>query len=538
MSLIGQTIKDTYQVYEEIGQGAAATVYMARDLSRNRVVALKAIHPHLTKEGRFLERFRLEAELLSKVKSPHIVQIYDFGKEDDVNYIVMEYLEGKTLSNIIQERGPLDVSKVLYITRQIAECLSAMSAAGIVHRDIKPANIMFTPEGQVKIMDFGIAKGLVETGLTQTGVLGTPHYISPEQAEGARKLDVRSDIYSAGIVLFEMLTGRVPYEETSPVAVIMKHLTAPIPPIHELREDVPEEVEDLMRKCLAKLPERRFQTPQELIEAIDLIQPPEVQPVTSMAASEAVLQQVQQLTATLDELHERVTSIESQPPGPAPVAEAKWFSLQRAGLIFLAAFVLLAGFFGIMLPRPPSGEVAPADLDAQIAAEVERQVEAVPTALPPSGEVTPADLEAQIAAEVERQVEAVPTALPPSGEVTPADLEAQIAAEVERQVEARLTDLPAASVSSEEVCFELIAALQSLGYSHCVYVSSPDTGRVRWYTTEDCSGSGTEEPSPGQKQSISNVEIDPEYPVYVKAKWETWLPYLIHMPYVTCTRNP
>ncbi|MBC8445958.1 MAG: protein kinase, partial [Chloroflexi bacterium] len=123
--MIGQTIKDTYQVYEDVGQGAAATVYMARDLSRNRVVALKAIHPHLTKEGRFLERFRLEAELLSKVKSPHIVQIYDFGKEDDVNYIVMEYLEGKTLSDIIQERGPLDVSEVLCITRQIAECLGA-----------------------------------------------------------------------------------------------------------------------------------------------------------------------------------------------------------------------------------------------------------------------------------------------------------------------------------------------------------------------------------------------------------------------------
>ena len=531
MSLIGQTIKDTYQVYEDVGQGAAATVYMARDLSRNRVVALKAIHPHLTKEGRFLERFKLEAELLSQITSPHIVQIYDFGKEDDVNYIVMEYLEGKTLSNIIQERGPLDVSEALHITHQIAECLDTMSAAGIVHRDIKPGNVMLTPEGQVKIMDFGIAKGLVETGLTQTGVLGTPHYISPEQAEGGRKLDVRSDIYSTGVVLFEMLTGRVPYEETSPVAVIMKHLTAPIPSIHELREDVPEEVEDLTRKCLAKLPERRFQTPQELIEAIDRIQPPELQPATSMAASEAVLQQIQQLTTTLDELHERVTRMESHPPGPAPVAEAKRPGLQRAGLIFLAAFVLLIGFFGIMLPRPLSGEVTPADLDAQIDARL--------TALPPSGEVTPAYLDAQIAAEVERQVDAK---LPSSGEVTPADLDAQVAAEVERQVDAKLTAVLTASTPNElvhsslwqgeDVCFELIAVLQSLGYSHCVYASSPGTGRVIWYTTEDCSDSGTEEPSTKQRQSIWDVEIDPEYPVYIKAKWEAQLPYLI------CTRNP
>jgi len=458
MPLIGETIKGTYQICEKIGQGDAATVYLARDLAQDRDVALKVIHPHLAGEGRFLERFHLEAELLSQVRSDHVVQIYDYGKENDINYIVMEYVQGEALSDSIKRTGPLDVPAALRITRQIVECLGVISAQGIVHRNIKPANIMVTPRRQVKIMDFGIAKGLVDTGLTQSGVLGTPYYISPEQAEGDRKLDVRSDIYSVGVMLFEMLAGRVPYEDTNPMAVIMKHLASPIPSIREVRQDVPDGVEDLITKCLAKDPERRFQNPEGLIAALDQIQPPESPAVAVATVPVAVWNQIEQLTGGMSELRGRLDLLESQPPPPStPVTRPVikkipgWVPI---GLLVAIALAILSAILGTMLPRPP-GETAPAELSAQVADEVARQIEARLSDLPT--EENPVDISGQVAAEVARQVEAK------LGEVLPAvtpDLSELVSAEMNEYLDQQSAESP--SNAGAQAVFQVLLSGDSM----------------------------------------------------------------------------
>jgi serine/threonine protein kinase len=266
--MIGQVIKDTYRIVDAIGQSSTSTVYLAKELERNHVVALKVIRPELAGEGQFARRFRREAELLSRLDSSHAVKVLDYGSDEGVDFIVLEYVEGRTLSEILDEDGTLEVERALSLARQVAQGLAHADEVGIIHRDIRPANIMVEPDGLVKIMDFGIAMGTDLSRLTVTGVLGSPHYLSPEQAEG-REVDIRSDIYSLGATLFEMLTGQRPYEADHAVDIILKHLQEPVPSLREFEEEIPVEVEELVKRCLAKDPEERFQTPAELIEAID-----------------------------------------------------------------------------------------------------------------------------------------------------------------------------------------------------------------------------------------------------------------------------
>jgi serine/threonine protein kinase len=196
------------------------------------------------------------------------VILHDFGSEDDLIFIAMEHVAGKTVAELIREKGPMDVNEALAIIREVAEGLEVTSHKSIVHRDIKPQNLMVTVDGGVKIMDFGIAKSTGKLKLTETGFLGTPFYISPEQAEG-EELDIRSDIYSVGVVLWEMLTGRVLFDGDSPVEIAMKHISAPVPPLHLYREDIAVAVESLINTCLQKRPQDRFPTPTALIRAVD-----------------------------------------------------------------------------------------------------------------------------------------------------------------------------------------------------------------------------------------------------------------------------
>jgi serine/threonine protein kinase len=266
--MIGKVIKDTYRIYDEIGQSLVATVYLAKDLKRNRVVALKVIHPELAEESQFARRFQREAKLLAKLDSSHAVKVLDYGEEEGLAFIVLEYVEGRTLAAILEEEGALEVEWALSLARQVAQGLAHADEAGIVHRDIRPANIMVAPSGLARIMDFGIAKGADLSRLTATGVLGSPHYLSPEQAEG-EEVDIRSDIYSLGITLFEMLTGQRPYEADNVVDIVLKHLQEPIPSLRQFDEEIPGEVEELVKRCLDKNPEERFRTPVELMEAID-----------------------------------------------------------------------------------------------------------------------------------------------------------------------------------------------------------------------------------------------------------------------------
>jgi serine/threonine protein kinase len=270
--MIGKTIKGRYKIYDEVGEGAAGSVYLARDQEEARIVAIKVVHPHLTKDGQFMERFQREAGILAELKefeSPHIARLYEFGEEDGMVYIVTEFVEGRTLAEILAARGTLEVDEALVVAHQVAECLEITSRKNIVHRDLKPANLMITPEGIVKVMDFGIARGLMYTGLTSTGVLGTPYYISPEQAEGRKDLDARTDMYSLGVCLYQMLTGELPYTGDSPVELILQHVEAPIPSARDKRPDVHPSVDGIVRKCMAKQVKDRYATPADLIAAID-----------------------------------------------------------------------------------------------------------------------------------------------------------------------------------------------------------------------------------------------------------------------------
>jgi serine/threonine protein kinase len=266
--MIGKVIRDTYRIYDEIGRGSVATVYLAKDLQRNRVVALKIMHPELAEESQFVRRFQREAKLLSKLDSPHIIKLLDYGSDEGMDFVVLEYMEGRTLSAILEEEGALEVEWALSLARQVGQGLAHADEAGIVHRDIRPANIMVAPSGLVKIMDFGIARGADLSRLTATGVLGSPHYLSPEQAEG-KEVDIRSDIYSLGVTLFQMLTGRQPYEADNAMDIVLKHLQEPVPSLRQFDEEIPGKVDELVKRCLAKAPEERFQTPEELMEAID-----------------------------------------------------------------------------------------------------------------------------------------------------------------------------------------------------------------------------------------------------------------------------
>ena len=268
--MIGRVIRDTYRIYDEIGQGSVAMVYLAKDLERNRVVALKVIHPELAEESQFARRFRREAKLLIKLDSPHIIKVLDYGSDEGVDFIALEYMEGRTLLAILEDEGALEVEWALSLARQVAQGLAHADEVGIVHRDIRPANVMVASSGLVKIMDFGIARGADLSRLTATGILGSPHYLSPEQAEG-EEVDIRSDIYSLGITLFEMLTGQRPYDADNAVDIVLKHLQEPVPSPRQFDEEIPFEVDKLVKRCLAKDPEERFQTPGELMEAIDKI---------------------------------------------------------------------------------------------------------------------------------------------------------------------------------------------------------------------------------------------------------------------------
>jgi len=267
--MIGKVIKGTYRIQEELGRGTVSTAYMAEDTARERRVTLKIIHPDLAREGQFTSRFAQEARLLTELDSPCAVRILDFGTDEGLDYVVMEYIEGTALSTMLRPLGTFRVKRALGIIRQVARGLEDAHDRGVVHRDIRPTNIMVAADGVARVMDFGLAAGADLNRLSASGVVGTPHYLAPELAPAGRQADIRADIYSLGVVLFEMLTGQRPYEADDAADIVRKHVQEPVPSVRQFNEEIPEEVDDLMRKCLAKEPRDRFQTPTELLRAID-----------------------------------------------------------------------------------------------------------------------------------------------------------------------------------------------------------------------------------------------------------------------------
>lgn len=263
--MIGKVIKNRYKIYDKVGSGGVATVYIARDLYTNEVVAVKILKEELTSSTNYVKRFMREAEIVYNMDHPNIAKVKDFGVEDGVYFIVMEYIEGKTLSQIIEERGPLSIEEAIKIVIQILDALQYAYERGVeAHRDIKPQNIMIDKNQNVKVMDFGIARVSFSHTMTQEGsFLGTPYYISPEQAKG-KDVDIRSDIYSVGITLYQLITGKPPFDADTPWAIVNMHLTKEIPKLK-----LPQEYERLniiLRKALDKDKENRYKTPKDFKE--------------------------------------------------------------------------------------------------------------------------------------------------------------------------------------------------------------------------------------------------------------------------------
>ncbi|WP_022776140.1 Stk1 family PASTA domain-containing Ser/Thr kinase [Butyrivibrio sp. AE2015] len=263
MIKIGMIIGDRYEVLEKIGTGGMSDVYKAKDHKLNRLVAVKILKQEFSENENFVSKFRVEAQSTAGLMHPNIVNVYDVGDEDGVNYIVMELVDGITLKKYIEKKARLSVKEAVSIAIQVAMGLEAAHNNNIIHRDIKPQNIMISKDGKVKVTDFGIAKAATSNTIT-SNVMGSVHYTSPEQARGGYS-DAKSDIYSLGITLFEMLTGRVPFNGDTTVAIAIKHIQEDLPSPADYNDDIPISVEKIVLKCCQKSPDRRYQSAAELI---------------------------------------------------------------------------------------------------------------------------------------------------------------------------------------------------------------------------------------------------------------------------------
>jgi eukaryotic-like serine/threonine-protein kinase len=264
MIMKGQKINDRYQIIKSIGEGGMANVYLAYDTILDRNVAVKVLRGDLATDEKFVRRFQREALSASSLSHPNIVEVYDVGEDNGQYYIVMEYIEGYQLKQLLKKRGKLTLTEVIDIMLQVTDGMSVAHDAYIIHRDIKPQNIMIQDNGMVKITDFGIAMAMNSTQLTQTNsVMGSVHYLPPEQASG-KGATLQSDIYSMGILMYELLTGKLPYKGDNAVEIALKHLKEPFPSIKEELPDIPQSVENIIIKATAKNPKNRYADAREM----------------------------------------------------------------------------------------------------------------------------------------------------------------------------------------------------------------------------------------------------------------------------------
>ena len=260
----GQKINDRYEIIKTIGEGGMANVYLAHDLILDRDVAIKVLRGDLAGDEKFVRRFQREALSASSLSHPNIVEMYDVGEDNGTYYIVMEYINGRTLKQLVKKRGALTLSECVDIMLQLTDGIDQAHASYIIHRDLKPQNIMIQDSGEIKITDFGIAMALNSTQLTQTNsVMGSVHYLPPEQASG-KGATVKSDIYSMGILFYELLTGNLPFKGDNAVEIAFKHIKNDIPSIREFNSTIPQSIENIVLKATAKNPKNRYNSAKEM----------------------------------------------------------------------------------------------------------------------------------------------------------------------------------------------------------------------------------------------------------------------------------
>ncbi|MEW5985470.1 MAG: serine/threonine-protein kinase [Chloroflexota bacterium] len=313
---------------DKIGTGAMALVYRAYDPESDREVALKVLPPGYMQDQSLYQRFKQESKIMARMGHPHIVPVYDVGEEEGQPYMVMRYMTGGTLADRIQ-RGALSLAETAHILAQLAPALDAVHRQGAIHRDIKPTNILFDEYDQAYLSDFGIAKLNAGVSMTRTGTaVGTAAYMSPEQAAGEtesqeRKLDSRSDIYSLGVVVYEMLIGQLPYQATSQYGLMVKHISAPIPRIRHIRRDLPASCQAVVDKALAKRPEDRYQTAAELAAVVNKLaqEPPTVRSLRPWFWAGGILAGVV-LVAVILWLSSQILAGSPNQPTPTPTVSA------------------------------------------------------------------------------------------------------------------------------------------------------------------------------------------------------------------------
>lgn len=363
-SLIGRTL-GKYELTAMIGGGGMATVYEARHPGLNQQVAVKILHPFLSTDPSFVDRFRREAHAVAALRHPNIVRVLDFDHEEHIYYMVMEYIGGPTLSTVLSGRktsGGLSLPEIGRIFSPLCAAIDYAASRGMVHRDIKPANIIMSDDGEPILTDYGIAKMIGSTSITSPGtVVGSAHYMSPEQAQG-QDCDVRSDLYSLGIVLFECLSGAVPFDGDTTVTVLIKHISAPIPSIRALRPNLPPAVEPMLTRALAKQPRERYEMgisfAEELMTALTPTK--STLPVTEVLVPAAILAE----TVLSETPPPPVTPPPVEPPPPLETPPPSDAALASAAAVASGAAVASAAAVASEtmplseIPPPPSTPVS------------------------------------------------------------------------------------------------------------------------------------------------------------------------------------
>ncbi len=344
-TLIGQQIPG-YQLIDKLGQGSMGTVYKARQLSMNRIVAIKVLKPKLAANQEFLGRFYREAHLAAKLNSNNIVQAIDVGSAGDLHYFVMEYIEGKTVKEELEAGKTYQERDAVEIALQVDQALDHAHRRGLIHRDVKPANVILTKDGTVKLADMGLAREAEDEELAKAEkgmTIGTPYYIAPELIRGQKEADIRADIYSLGATLYHMVTGRHPFPGNKTPEVLKAHLTQPLQPPDEVNPHVSEGISELIEHCMAKDREQRYQTPAELVLDLECVLRGEPPKLARQHAQFSALEELTQgqVVATPEQAVVAV-AVEAPARRPSLVAHVNFVLLLLLALSILANLLLMA----------------------------------------------------------------------------------------------------------------------------------------------------------------------------------------------------